>query len=72
MSAGSITHIFLQKTSEKYPRVKKIKAIGEAEYPKTAGNYGTLHITQLAGLWQSVASTRTYHNGKTTYKVARL
>jgi len=45
------THIFFsQKTSEKYPRVKKTKAIGKAEYPKTAGNYGTLHISQLAGL----------------------
>jgi len=45
------THIFFsKKTSEKYPRVKKTKAIGKAEYPKTAGNYGTLHISQLAGL----------------------
>jgi len=45
------SHIFfLRKTSEKYYCVKKTKAIGKAEYPKTAGNYGTLHISQLAGL----------------------
>ena len=66
------TYIFSQKTSEKYHCVKKINAIGKAEYPKTAGIYGTLRLCQLAGLWQSVASTRTYHKRETANKTERL
>lgn len=59
VSALSITHLFFAKKTLKVPLCEKTNAIGETEYPKTAGNYGTLLISQLAGLWQSVVSTRT-------------
>ena len=72
MSSLSITHLFFAKKTLKVPLCEKTNAIGEAEYPKTAGNYGTWHIIQLVGLWQSVANTRTYHNRKTANNLERL
>lgn len=44
--------------------MKKSITAQRCRIPKKGWIYGTLHICQLAGLWQSVGSTRTYGKRK--------
>ena len=67
------SHIyFFRKNTVKVPLYEKNKSHRQSRIPQDCWIYGTLHISQLVGLWQSVGSIRTYHNRKTSYKVVRL
>ena len=70
-TSQSHTYFFLNRP-EKYPRVKKSIRAQRKKLPQDCWNYGTLHISQLVGLSQSVGSIRTYVKRKTANKVVRL
>lgn len=72
MSALLNTHLFFSKKTWKVPPCEKNKCHRQSRIPQDCWIYGTLLLCQLAGLWQSVASTRTYHKRKTANKTVRL